>query len=96
MQNIQRLRGQAKEIRVREAQQQAREILTQYAYGPLVCECCGFIGLARASIVNGRLVGPECAKPGHRYPCKQKIPLGHPDGHMRKIAETRIDALGAF
>ncbi len=73
MQNVQRLRERAREVRVREAQERAQEILRKYSHGPLRCECCGFQPLQHARLVNNRLLGPECSRPGHAYPCNSNM-----------------------
>ncbi len=70
IQQVDRLRELARDMKVKAYQERAREILARYGYGPLRCDCCGYTPLQRARLLNGRLVGPECAKPGHQYPCK--------------------------
>ncbi len=70
--DIQQLRRLAKEQQAATVTEEANMILSRYGSGPLTCECCGFKGLQRAKIVDGRLLGPECSRAGHRFPCRRE------------------------
>jgi hypothetical protein len=66
---LDKLRRLALESRVKLAQRRALDILENYGKG-LTCDCCGYTPLQRATLINGRLLGPECTKTGHVYPCR--------------------------
>ncbi len=73
MTQIQRLRVLSKEQEEARVTEDARVILSRYGPGPLSCECCGYTPLQKAKIEDGRLLGPECSRPDHHFPCRRRV-----------------------
>lgn len=62
----------AQKARQLRAEKNAREVYARYGTAALRCECCGYTPLQKAKIVDGRLLGPECSRAGHRFPCRDE------------------------